>query len=1423
MTRALEATLSTELTNTLIRPVLLVALPFRAQTVYLTSGHYNISYGGNTYLGNGWLQPVRTIEDTEELVLSSVEIELLGASQEVRALALSDVDQSLLAYVRIGLLDAAGALIGTPYLAFQGYIDTADISESVDSTLVTFTLESDAMRWQIPNEHAFTDAFQQSQYTGDLGFQYVAQLEDVSLFWGKAAKKQKKSSKNRADQKTKYINVRKPRRIAFKKIVRGAKTIFKNTAPTSIVKISATENPRRREPILGHEVSVRTSEAPHRIIYGRVRCGGYYSFIETNSNVSATLLTGSSNSQIAWTARSAGAGGNAITVEIIVTGTHGTLDVTVVGNAITVRCESISGASDSTADEVIYAIRHSGPANALVSVSKADGDGSGFVLSQTTTNLSGGGGTWLHNFITFAGHEIDSVTKLFLGEDEVVFGGSPDNRWATGKYANRVFQAVQPGTETQEAQPDLVGQLPLKWTANHRQLGCAGSYIITVWNANTFPDSIPDISFEIKGKKCYDPRTGLTVWTQNAALCLADFLMDTKHGLGIPLAAIDSATLISAADICDQTVTLTGGGTEARYTINGYFDASLDPFSVIKDMLLAMAGTLVRTEGKWYILPASWRSSSGSLTDADFIGPIDVSAKITRQNNFNAIKGQFISPNDDWKSTDYVPVTNAYYLARDGGIRLWEQVNYQFVTSEATAQRLGKIQLEKIRQGISFRAQCSLAAYRFKAGDTIQVTLASYGWTAKAFEILNCTINFDLDKGIYCEIAAQETASEVYAWNNGEETVRDIAPDTTLPDPFTTLPPTGLTLTSGTSELYIREDGTVFSRLKAAWTAPNDVFVTSGGSYDLQYKRSADGSWSQSTILDGEINFYRILDVQDGQAYDVRLRSRNSLNVVSEWVTVTGHIVVGKTAPPLNVTGFAGTVVAYGIQLGWDSNITRTPVGDIDLAYYIVKQGSSWAVSSEIGRPSANGLRVETRNAGTHQFLIKAVDTSGNESAAAVLTSVIITAPAAPVPSWAIAGQSAVLSWTVPAAQFAIAGYNIYLGDTYAGAVLVDSVTATAFSIHASWSGLHRYWIAAVDVAGNVGSAASVDVLIVAPGQITTRSIEVIDNNILLRWEHAAGGSLPIAYTEIRRGATFAGAEVIGQVGGTFQTYFEIVSGTYTYWLAAVDTAGNYGPEASLTATVSQPPDFILHSNILYTLTSDLANGQESIWNINVMSHAEPSGFDILVPVVGETWQDHFINNSWTSPQDQITAGYPIYMQPAYTGTPAGTMEDTIDLGTVLGGSLVSISFTQVDLDGSCTITPSLAYSVDGSSWTTEAGVSSVYATNFRYIKWTLTVTNSDPTTITKVQDIRVITATKEISEDGIKNVTTNPTTVTLSKTFVDISSIQVTPAYQSGKTLVANYSFVDDPYPTTFEIYLYDATDGSAETGEVSWRVKGV
>ena len=102
------------------------------------------------------------------------------------------------------------------------------------------------------------------------------------------------------------------------------------------------------------------------------------------------LTTGDGDSQIVWTARTPGTAGNAVSVRILVSGTNGSIIVSVVGNAITVQVKSTSGTAQSTANQVISAIQGNAPANALVRVNKGTGDGTGIVQQEAVTSLTGG-------------------------------------------------------------------------------------------------------------------------------------------------------------------------------------------------------------------------------------------------------------------------------------------------------------------------------------------------------------------------------------------------------------------------------------------------------------------------------------------------------------------------------------------------------------------------------------------------------------------------------------------------------------------------------------------------------------------------------------------------------------------------------------------------------------------------------------------------------------------------------------------------------------------------------------------------------------------------------------------------------------------------------------------------------------------------
>lgn len=104
----------------------------------------------------------------------------------------------------------------------------------------------------------------------------------------------------------------------------------------------------------------------------------------SDGGTKSSLVTGSSNLRITWTARATGTGGDSITVAISTAG-GATPVVSVSGNAISVSCDATT-----TANEVVAAVRASYDASALVTVAATPGDGTSNVTNVSATNLAGG-------------------------------------------------------------------------------------------------------------------------------------------------------------------------------------------------------------------------------------------------------------------------------------------------------------------------------------------------------------------------------------------------------------------------------------------------------------------------------------------------------------------------------------------------------------------------------------------------------------------------------------------------------------------------------------------------------------------------------------------------------------------------------------------------------------------------------------------------------------------------------------------------------------------------------------------------------------------------------------------------------------------------------------------------------------------------
>ena len=179
--------------------------------------------------------------------------------------------------------------------------------------------------------------------------------------------------------------------------------------------------------------------------------------------------------------------------------------------------------------------------------------------------------------IALAGHEVNQIGDIYLNDEVVTIDGS-GNVTSPSQYNGKVRLIKHLGTPNQAADADLVSESIL-WTTNHRARGIAYIYARFLYDADAFPNGVPTVTTIVQGKSVYDPRTELTAYSDNAALCLRDYLLSS----GVSLTSELNDTLFTiAADICDETVTLEAGGTQKRYTTNGTFTSEAAPKRRIK-------------------------------------------------------------------------------------------------------------------------------------------------------------------------------------------------------------------------------------------------------------------------------------------------------------------------------------------------------------------------------------------------------------------------------------------------------------------------------------------------------------------------------------------------------------------------------------------------------------------------------------------------------------------------------------------------------------------------------------------------------------------------------------------------------------------------------------------------------------------------
>lgn len=202
------------------------------------------------------------------------------------------------------------------------------------------------------------------------------------------------------------------------------------------------------------------------------------------------------------------------------------------------------------------------------------------------------------------------------------------------------------------------------------------------------------------------------------------------------------------------------------------------------------------------------------------------------------------------------------------------------------------------------------------------------------------------------------------------------------------------------------------------------------------------------------------------------------------------------------------------------------------------------------------------------------------------------------------------------------------------------------------------------------------------------------------------------------------------------------------------------------------------------------------------------------------SWEGHFTSRGWLSPQNQISAGYPIYIQPTLL---SGYYEEVIDYGTTITNTIASLRWSQTLFAGSVTVVTKMAVSTDGNTYTPFQSGTSIFFSTLRFLKIRFEFTATDDTGLIEVSNVQTLLDVKrEVDSGSVIALAgdTFGTPVLFNKAFKDIDSITLTVA--AIEPVTAIYDFVDVPNPAGFSVYAFSST-GNRITYLVSWKARGI
>jgi hypothetical protein len=494
---------------------------------------------------------------------------------------------------------------------------------------------------------------------------------------------------------------------------------------------------------------------------------------------------------------------------------------------------------------------------------------------------------------------IDGFTEWYMDERAITIDA--DGWVATGPLAGVFRIEYRRGLSTETAYESVIDVFPEIYNEDFRGDGCVTIHLAArkVGDRDfgrVYPNRLPQLTPIARRGLVYDPRTETIAYSANLPLIGRAYLTDID-GLGIDPAYIDEDDFAFGADVGDEIILTSGGGSVRRY--HGLLSYKLDeePIGVIERWLIATDGRLfLRPTGKIGYLPGVWIEPTVSIPDGvilsydlrDTSGPLREATEVTVKYT-NRLARYTEATCDPWiEDTDgrpmVIPIT-AYEI-----------------NEHHHARRVAK--LKSRRSNARWQGTIVTDLYGMKAWDQrfIYVQVSDLDIEFEAFEIED--IQEDEDN-MAVVMKVRSAAAEMYEMPFAEEGTPPTVPQDL--DEETVFAPQNLVAAGGQRAV---SGGDTVAVITATWDAYVDRDDLRA---QAQISVSDADSWSDINVADSQTKAEAI-GLADKSLYDVRVRWLETDQTPSNWTLFENISAVANPTAPVALSSF--TQIAAAPHLG---------------------------------------------------------------------------------------------------------------------------------------------------------------------------------------------------------------------------------------------------------------------------------------------------------------------------------------------------------------------------------------------------------------------------------------------------------------------------------------------------------------------------